>query len=167
MQGTCSSQGQWQKMEGRQPWAPDGFGSPRRRGGLPAAGRLLPPGWSWAWDGGLSPLLSRVPPGQGRCVLFFVEGWGRVGGLWAMTLNNSFSFLEVWAQRRGTEGGPAGGDGAGMADRRVARVVEWRTVRAVAGGRSCPSGPAAPKPLAPFRRRPAPSRAPARSEQSQ
>lgn len=44
-----------------------------------------------------------------------------------MTLNNSFSFLEVWAQRRGTEGGPAGGDGAGMADRRVARVVGWRT----------------------------------------
>lgn len=45
-----------------------------------------------------------------------------------MTLNsNSFSFLEVRLGGEGTEGGraggPAGGDGAGMSDRRAARVA--------------------------------------------
>lgn len=86
-----------------------------------------------------------------------------------MTLNNnSFSFLEVGLGGGGRRAsGPAGGDGAGMADRRVARVAGRRTVWAVACGRSCPSSPASPEPLASLRVQPAPSRAPAQSEQSQ
>lgn len=112
---------------------------------------LSPPFPGAAGPGPMCPFL--------RCGLG--ASWG--GGLWAMTLNNSCSFLEV-----GLSGGERrAGRPAATADRRVARVVGWRLVRAVAGGRSCPSGPASPKPVAPFRRRPAPSRAPARSEQSQ
>lgn len=85
-----------------------------------------------------------------------------------MTLNNSFSFLEVGL----SGGGPrarrtAGGDRAGMADPKVARVAGRRTVRAVAGGLSFPSSLASPEPLAALRRPPAPPRTPVRSEQSQ
>ena len=67
-----------------------------------------------------------------------------------MTLNNNFfSFLEVELSGGGQKArGPAGGDGTEMEDRRVARVAGRKTVPAVASGRSCPSGPASPEPLA-------------------
>lgn len=67
-----------------------------------------------------------------------------------MTLKNFFQLLGGRALRLGAGGRASGrtsGYNAGMADRRVVRVAERKTVWAVAGGRSCPSGPASPEPL--------------------
>lgn len=151
-------------MYGGQPWAPDNFGSPPRRGCVPAAGRLLPSrcllraerrSFSFSW----------APPGPGPMCPLLRGGLGGTSerGLWAMTLSNSFRFFGGRAQQQGgargggwwwwwwTQGWRASrrrrrrGDGR---TRRVARVAERRTVRAVAGGRSCPSGRASPEPLA-------------------
>lgn len=115
-------------------------------------------------------LPSRAPPGRGAEVLFVVEGWGTTQGAMDYDSQEFLSALtrsgSATGGRRAASGRTSGYD-AGMADRRVVRVAERKTVWAVAGGRSCPSGPASPEPLTCLRQQPAPSRAPARSEQSQ
>lgn len=88
------------------------LGSPRRRGGVPAAGRLLPPGWSWARGVGCSPF-------PGADVSFSSLRMGeRVRGVWAM-----ISIIILSAFWRS---GSAAGD-RGRAGRPAATARGWRT----------------------------------------
>lgn len=166
------------------------LGSPPRRGCVPAAGRLLPPrcllraerrSFSFSW----------APPGPGPMCPLLRGGLGGTSerGLWAMTLSNSFRFFGGRAQQQGgarsgrggvvggggggrRAGGPAGGgggDGAGMggpggwlASRSGGRSGLWPEDGLALLAARRPS-----RSLLAARRRLAPSRGPARSEQSQ
>lgn len=110
------------------------LGSPRRRGALPAAGRLSPSRVVLSTGRRSLSLPSRAPPGRGAEVLFVVEGWGTKQG--AMDYDSQ-EFLSALTRSGSAAGGRRAGERADQRLRRGDGGPEGGSCRGTEDGLGC------------------------------